>query len=83
MRAPSTPLPCHYAQAPGVDAEEARRALQDVYALLLAPGQRAAARQEKPPAGQEKGASRTKLTPVRDVDLHQPDHRLVSCPPSE
>ena len=62
---------------------EVIEALLPAYRILLrAAGEKKAAA-ENVPDGQEKRASPSTLTPFRDVDLHQPDQRLVSCPPSE
>jgi hypothetical protein len=62
--------------------------LLSAYRILLrvAREKKAAARRavaESPPDGQEKGASRSKLTPVHHLDLHLPDQRFAQCPSSE
>jgi hypothetical protein len=60
--------------------EEIERLLPAYRRLLRAASEKKAVA-ETPLDGQEKGTAPSNAAPVRDLDLHQPDQRLVSCPP--
>ena len=60
---------------------EVVEALLPAYRILLRAASEQKAADETLASGQKVGTAPSNAVPVRDVDLHQPDQRQVSCPP--
>jgi hypothetical protein len=76
-----TPLPWMYSEATAVDAADARRALQEVYALLLAASRRAAA-ETPPPKGREPNGGQGLIAPEEESGAG-PSCHTEPAPPTE